>query len=305
MKRTSILAFLVLSLSLAFADTATVQVDTNLREQPTRSSNIVNTVSAGDQVELISPKPRRGYFHVRTSGGDEGWLVARNVQVDPSGGTSDSGNTNHNPPDPQDLFGKLTAAKKPATGQSLVEGGQEVCGPSGDANDQRGQELNQNKNRTDQPDAASFVVIDWDSLKDLSASRINDFQGAPVTVEGFLSHRIAVENSGSGESTNCHLTRDDEVDWHMYLTRSPAQPISEAIIVETTPRTRPSHRWTTDGLNQFVDSNTKVRISGWLMYDFEHVGVIGRQRISAWEVHPVMRIEVQRDGQWVDLDAGQ
>ena len=92
------------------------------------------------------------------------------------------------------------------------------------------------------------------------------------------------------------------MDWHIYLTNSSAQPISQAVIVETTPRTRPQHKWTTDMLTPIVDSQTKVRISGWLMYDTEHVNVIGTQRATVWEVHPITKIEVQNNGAWVDLD---
>jgi hypothetical protein len=139
-------------------------------------------------------------------------------------------------------------------------------------------------------------------LESLPFDHISDFVGAPVRVVGFLSHQIKVENTGNGESTNCNLTGDNEVDWHIYLTNSSAQPISQAIIVETTPRTRPQHNWTTNMLTAFVDSQTQVRISGWLMYDSEHVGVIGTQRATVWEVHPITRIEVQNNGQWVDLD---
>jgi uncharacterized protein YgiM (DUF1202 family) len=314
MKRALVLLTLVFSLPFVFGQTATVQTDTNVREKPTRSSTIVTTVSAGDQVDLLSPKPRRGYYHIRTADGDEGWALAKNLQADTGGGSSSTGSTTGNSgasssstgsSSGADLFSQLTSAKKDAVGQPLVENGQEVCGPSGDANDQQRQVLNQNKNRTDTPDAASYVTIDWNSLKTLPKNRVSDFQGAPVVVQGFLSHKINVENSGSGESTNCHLTGDNEVDWHMYLTNSPAQQISQAIIVETTPRTRPSHSWTVDGLTPVVDSNTPVRISGWLMYDFEHVGVIGSQRATVWEVHPVTKIEIQQNGQWVDLDSHQ
>ena len=131
---------------------------------------------------------------------------------------------------------------------------------------------------------------------------MNDFVSAPVRVVGFLSHKIRVENTGNGESTNCNLTANNEVDWHIYLTNSPAQHISGAIIVETTPRTRPQHKWTTSMLAPLVDSQTQVRVSGWLMYDSEHIGAIGTQRATVWEVHPITKIEVQSNGQWVDLD---
>lgn len=56
-------------------------------------------------------------------------------------------------------------------------------------------------------------------------------------------------------------------------------------------------------LSPLVDSQTSVRISGWLMYDSEHVHAIGTQRATVWEVHPITKIEVQNSGQWVDLEA--
>jgi hypothetical protein len=65
------------------------------------------------------------------------------------------------------------------------------------------------------------------------------------------------------------------------------------------------HKWTTTMLTPLVDTDTQVRISGWLMYDLEHVNVIGTQRATVWEVHPITKIEVERNGQWVDLDSSQ
>jgi len=135
------------------------------------------------------------------------------------------------------LFDKLTAARKTAVGQPLNIDGTDVCGPEGDATDQSTQDLNDNKNRTDIPGDADYVEVAWDDLKNLPKSRVNDFQGAPVLVVGFLSHQVKVETGG--ESTNCHLHADAEVGWHIYLTKASAQGISSAVIVETTPRTRP------------------------------------------------------------------
>jgi len=194
------------------------------------------------------------------------------------------------------------AAHTTAAGQPLMENGNQVCGPTGDTTDKKKKALNANKNRTDLPGGSDYVDINWDDLSNLPSDRVNDFQGAPVSVIGFLSHQIKVENSGSGESTNCHLHGDNEVDWHIYLTKSPSRPISEAIIVETTPRTRPLHKWTTGMLSPLVDANTRVRISGWLMFDVEHVGAIGTQRATVWEVHPITRIQTENNGQWIDLD---
>jgi len=205
-----------------------------------------------------------------------------------------------NIPDSQ-LIAKLAAAKKPAVGQPLAIDGQKVCGPQGNASDPKMKQLNKNKNRTDEPN--DFVTISWDDLSNLPAESVDDIQGAPVSVIGYLSNRVKVQTEKPGESTNCNLLEPNEVDWHMYLTKGPRQPIKTAIIVETTPRVRPNHKWTTEMLTPYVNKNKQVRISGWLMYDFQHLNVVGKERGTVWEVHPITKIEVQDDqGNWVNIE---
>jgi hypothetical protein len=51
-----------------------------------------------------------------------------------------------------------------------------------------------------------------------------------------------------------------------------------------------------------VNTNTQVRITGWLLYDWEHLGVVGQERATVWEVHPITKIEVQQNGTWVDVE---
>ena len=181
----------------------------------------------------------------------------------------------HRAQTPTGLAGQLAAASVKAVPQPLIINGQNVCGTTGDAADAKTQALDGNKNRTDIPGPTAYIAVDWNALANLPPNQADQLQGAPVEVEGYLSHRIQVENSGSGESTNCHLTNLDEVDWHMYLTNQPAQGIAKAIIVETTPRTRPLHSWDQNKLSLLINSSTKVRISGWLMYDWQHIDVIG------------------------------
>jgi hypothetical protein len=290
----------LLTVVLATAQTAVVTRNVNLRPDASTDNNPIGKLKPGTTIQLLEPGPTGGFLHVKTANNQNGWVWGKNIQIQPS-----SGGLSPSPTSGQDLFSKLIAARKVAVGQPLVESGNQVCGSKGDATDQGRKALNENKNRTDQPGDTDYVDINWDDLANLPSDRVNDFQGASVAVVGFLSHKIKVENSGSGESTNCHLLGDSEVDWHMYLTKAAAQPIKAAVIVETTPRVRPSHHWTTDMLKPLVDSSTLVRIGGWLMYDFEHVGAIGTQRATVWEVHPVTRIQVQRNGQWIDLDNQQ
>jgi len=42
-------------------------------------------------------------------------------------------------------------------------------------------------------------------------------------------------------------------------------------------------------LAPLVDSQTQVRISGWLMFDTEQINVIATQRATVWEVRPVTK----------------
>jgi len=304
------LHFFVLCLlwtSHATAQTAVVKRNVNLRSDASTDSDIVELLKPGVQLRLVEPDQTNRFYHVTTDDGKDGWVWARNIKVlagtpTPTPHPNPPGPTTPSPTTSGDLFSELMNARKTAVGQPLIENGSEVCGPTGNAKKPAAKALNTNKNRTDVPGDSDYVDIGWSDLESLPSDRVNDFVSAPVRVVGFLSHKINVENKGAGESTNCNLTADNEVDWHIYLTDSPAQQISSAIIVETTPRTRPQHKWTTDMLTPLVDSQIKVRISGWLMYDSEHIGVIGTQRATVWEVHPITKIEVQTNGQWVDLD---
>jgi hypothetical protein len=203
---------------------------------------------------------------------------------------------------------QLQAARVTAVPKPLVIGGRTVCIAEGNSADKNLQKLDSRKNRIDIPSPDSYIPIAWDVLKGLPTNSPDDLQGAPVMVTGYLSHKINVEDQPPGESTNCNLLKDNEVDWHIYLTKAPNQPISptiikEAIIVETTPRTRPLHQWNESVLENLVNTNKEVRISGWLMYDFQHIGEIGTERATVWEVHPITRIEVSDgSGGWKNIE---
>lgn len=100
----------------------------------------------------------------------------------------------------------------------------------------------------------------------------------------------------------------------MPLTANLGDGENAAIIVETTPRVRQQHpQWTTARLKSWtahIGNNTnpsysqqKVRISGWLMLDPEHQDMIDQGlRSTLWEIHPITRIEVFDNGNWIDVD---
>ena len=290
-----LLAVVLFVTILATAQTAKVKRNVNLRTKASSSSKKIETLKPSATLTLITPALRNGYLHVKTEAGNKGWVWKRNVEV------QDEGDADEEPSRAEDdVVAKLLAAHTEAVGQPLVINGETVCGPTGKADNDKKKTLNSNKNRTDIPAADSYIKVDWADLRDLPAGRADDLPGAPVTVEGFLVHKIKPEGA---ESPNCGLKRANEVDWHMYLTDTAGlDDIGQAVIVETTPRTRPLHHWVKADLDKVVNKNVSVRISGWLLYDFEHLNVIGTQRASGWELHPITRIEVKRNGQWVDLD---
>jgi hypothetical protein len=127
---------------------------------------------------------------------------------------------------------------------------------------------------------------------------IAPFEGAAVSVVGFI---VAVKKQygGSGESTNCHFNKADFVDSHVALVESAGQGEEKALVVEPTPRfyaTHPTWKWAT--LNDLDDSPDPVRITGWLLFDPAHKGHLGTFRASLWEIHPITKIEVFRNGRW-------
>lgn len=51
-----------------------------------------------------------------------------------------------------------------------------------------------------------------------------------------------------------------------------------------------------------MNSDAPVRITGWTMLDPEHRNHLNKYRMTLWEIHPITKIEVFRNGEWVDLD---
>ncbi len=185
------------------------------------------------------------------------------------------------------------------------------CPPEGDGGDP---ELNRLKNRVDE---GVYVPVTFDSVINLpwppgierremanwspqDRAGVDRYEGIPISVKGYLAD---VKQQGP-ESTNCHGSDPQFRDWHLYLVQNPGDDRSHSIIVETTPRVRADHlAWSLVVLDQIVKDQVPVRISGWLMLDPEHPEQLGKTRGTLWEIHPIMKIEVQRNGQWVTLDA--
>jgi hypothetical protein len=301
----SALGLAVVAASALAQDEVFVSRSSHLRQDPSRTHPPILTLARGDVLELLGPAATDGYLHVRTDDDHLGWVLSRNVRP---------------AQEPQDAVKRFDNAAetisaawaKPAPNHSQFTSNGQTCADIGKGGDT---ETNLRKNRTDMPVAYHDVKLadlidlnypiaplhrhDWSAGQ---LAEIEPTEGIAVRTVGYLV-AIKPQTGGSGEATNCRWKKSTEVDWHMALTSTAGSGEKEALVVETTPRIRRHHpRWTKAALDPWVDADQPVRISGWVMLDPDHRGHLQRYRATLWEIHPITRIEVFEDGQWLDVD---
>jgi uncharacterized protein YraI len=320
------IAVALLWVSLAHSQTAVVTRNVNLRPDPSTNGSPIDKLTSPTQLQLLEPGATNGFLHVKVNG-NSGWVWSKNVKVQQTSTTTTTTRAETLEGAPATTISSDWDKPAPQTASFASDEG--TCGETGDGGDS---DTNRRKNRTDV--ASSFHAVTWDAINTLDYAKqapksrmdwtpaqlatITPVEGAAITVEGYL-YKVKVESSSvnaksGGESTNCHAHLANDVDWHMPLTANLGDGENVAIIVETTPRVRKQHaQWTTAHLKPWTShigskdnvsyNKQKVRISGWLMLDPEHQDMIDEGlRSTLWEIHPITKIEVWNDGQWVDLD---
>jgi hypothetical protein len=337
-KLSAFLSLLILCAGAALGQTAEVTHNVNLRGDPSTNNPPIRLLTPPEQVQLLEAGKTNGYFHVRTVQNEEGWVWSPNVHVllvtptavsTPSGPTPTPapGVTPSPPPTPSGAATVIQPSWPKGTPVEVTfTGASGTCGPDGNPNGDP--ETNHLKNRVDEP--ASTHEVTWDAIKSLpvphvkttrknwktadrtlAAAEITPFEGVALTVTGFIVNRVKVESGGEG--TNCGFTLDPEVDWHIPLVAHAHDAEKLSIVVETTPRVRKTHpKWNPPALSPWVNGTDPVRISGWLMFDPDHPSMMydptnpnkpGKYRVTLWEVHPITKIEVWKNGAWVDLES--
>ncbi len=157
------------------------------------------------------------------------------------------------------------------------------------------------------------------------------YEGLPLTVEGFfeiVKPQATSPPTGTkrvGESPNCHSWDERDTDWHIALVADPSETEDRSVVVEPTPRTkRHNSGWDPKAVAKLAvrrkpssprdeQNAARVRVTGFLMLDPVHPDHIkgkctsncaGKRffRATLWEIHPVTRIEVFRNGAWVNLN---
>jgi uncharacterized protein YraI len=337
-KLSAFLSLLILCAGAALGQTAEVTHNVNLRSDPSTANPPIRLLLPPEQVQLVEAGKTNGYFHVRTVQNEEGWVWSSNVHLlpvtptaapTPSGPTATpaAGITPSPPPTPSGIATVIQPSWPKGTPVEVTfSGASGTCGPDGDPSGDT--ETNHLKNRVDEPTSTHEVT--WAAIKNLpvphvkttrkswktadrtlAAAEITPFEGVALTVTGFIVNKVKLENGGEG--TNCGFTLNPEIDWHIPLVEHPNDPEKLSIVVETTPRVRKNHpSWTPTALTPWVNATNPVRISGWLMFDPDHPPMVydpahpnaaGKYRITLWEIHPITKIEVWKNGAWVALES--
>ncbi len=199
----------------------------------------------------------------------------------------------------------------PGGAGSMGEETYQGCPPGGDGGDTM---LNLHKNRIDVPGAYEtrtvadmlslpvpngVVLLARESWLSGDAATVARDEGRAVEVEGYI---LMVRHEGP-ETPNCH--DPSARDYHVWLGASPTDSRASAVIVELAPRVvarNPGWGSETDILRL---TGKHVRIGGWTMLDQEHPEQLQQTRGTLWEIHPVTRIDVEQNGQFVDLASGR
>ena len=289
----------------AQGDILTVHKNANLRASSSTSSAVLVKLSPGDELTALSKTQQNGFYHVRTEAGREGWVYRTLVHPEETDEEETPAPTTGVADEIDDDWAKPAPKGSKFNGPSGVD----PCPADGEAGGDVG--TNRLKNRIDVP--SQYHPVSFKSFLDLpslniatnrkkwTAAQLADvrrFEGIPVSVVGYL---VAVKKQfgGGGETTNCHFSTEASVDSHAALVERPGQGEEKAIVVEPTPRFYAKHpSWSWANLRKLDDSPDPVRISGWILMDPVHKGHLGKYRATLWEIHPITKIEVFKNGAW-------
>lgn len=300
-------------LCMAQNPTAVVKRAVYLRNSASANDKSFVLLKPRDELELLDQQPTNDFLHVRTQDGKEGWVKAGNVTIReqperirttlaaPSGVVADQISSDWEKPDPN----KITLQS--------VEG---TCPWNGDNSDPD-TFVRKNRSDTAESDHLDYHDVKWEAIAHLAypvakplrknwtsdqLAQIKPYEGIPVRAVGYIV-AYKPQNGGSGEGTNCHFSDPSDTDTHMALAENAGDAEKTSVVVEFTPRFLKAHpNWNRDKISKWVNSEDPVRISGWLMLDPDHRNHLNRFRSTLWEIHPITRIEVWKDNQWVNAD---
>ncbi len=161
--------------------------------------------------------------------------------------------------------------------------------------------FNRLKNRDALPGATAFDErVTLAALLQTGDEQARWAETRAAAIEGYV---VSVRE-GSVEAANCFSST--QRDTHIELALRADAPPRERVIVEVTPRlrawaARQGWDWSTPTLARELVGHWG-RFEGWLLFDRIHAyesentapGRVGNWRATAWELHPVTRLQVVR-----------
>lgn len=155
------------------------------------------------------------------------------------------------------------------------------------------------KNRTDLPQPSDFD--DRVTLTSLTQLGNDSFRWSAMRAARIEGYVVSV-SAARPELANCYCGRDT----HIHIASRPDAPPREHVVLETTPRMEAWARsqgmdWSAETLKRTLIGRM-VRSEGWLLFDSAHAmeseniapGAEYNWRVTAWEIHPVTKLEVIR-----------
>ena len=295
------------------AQNAEVRRKVYLRNSPDVKDKSLVLLKPGDELELINYVATNGFLYVRTDDGEEGWVKEEFVTVaqDPkkirTALAAPSG----------EVSGSISGDwEKPEPNKTTFQGIDGTCPWNGDNSDPD-TFIRKNRSDTADGDGIEYHDVKWEAIATLAypvakplrknwtakqLEQIRPFEGVAVRTVGYIV-AYKPQNRGSGEGTNCHFTAASETDTHMALVQDEGDAEKTSVVIEFTPRFLKGHpNWNKGKLSDWINSDKPVRISGWFMLDPDHRNHLNRFRSTLWEIHPITKIEVWDNNEWVDLD---
>jgi hypothetical protein len=291
-----------------------VKSNGNLRPTPSTAQPPIRLLTPPEVVTVLSTTQVNGYYHVRTSQGEEGWIYRNSVQL--SGAPA--------PPPPACGPGAAIVphASCPAVGEHKHGGQQVPYAADSDAGLR-----NLAKRHVPDPMCVPkpFTLDDAHSMQNFIDNTFGDARtiktkfeptrnlkniptfGGPMS-EGdsvrLVAYVIKARDEGS-ESVNC--AGDDGTDIHISVgPKTPHVSEYDGIVAEMIPQLPRPAGWNTATLNSLAGK--QVLIIGSLAYDNEHfvndepAHPKGTQpkRFSLWELHPITEFFVCPAGDGCD-----
>jgi hypothetical protein len=162
------------------------------------------------------------------------------------------------------------------------------------------------KRRTALPPGYAPVTLAWvaqlptpdlRTAADLAA--LADAEEHGVAVTGYVARLVPVPARLPGRGAT-------PLEFYLHLRVTPPPTCEHYddprnVVAVVTPAFQPPRTgWDFDVLAELCHAHTRVRVSGWLLYDSFSRPQVGRSRVSPWSIHPVTHLDVwdPRDQGW-------